>query len=65
MPRLTILVKILATILGFVLLVKLIGQKPAPVPVPVPVPESPRTPSEDAMKAAAERIPWIWKDFKT
>lgn len=62
MPRLTILAKVLATFFGFVLLVKIIGQKPE---APSPPLEPPEPPSEDDMKAAADRVPWIWKDFTT
>ena len=60
MPRLTILAKLLASFFGFVLLVKIIGQKPAAPSTPL---EPPEPPSENDMKAAAERMSWIWKDF--
>jgi hypothetical protein len=63
MPRLTILAKALATFLGFILLVKIIGQKPE-LPSSTP-PEPPKPPSENDMKAAADKLPWIWKDFTT
>lgn len=76
MPRLTILAKVLATFLGFILLVKIIGQKPelpssAPPIGPKPElpavtpPEPPKPLSENDMKDAAEKVPWIWKDFAT
>jgi hypothetical protein len=66
MPRLRLVAKIMATLIGFILLVKIMGQQPPPPPPPpTPPPEPPKPPTEAEMIEASKRQDWIWKDFAT
>lgn len=66
MPRLRFVVKVLASIMGFALLIKLMSQRPPPAP---PAPEPPRQLSEqemmDKLMENAKKEDWLWKDFPT
>ena len=68
MPRLRLIVKILASILGFALLIKVMSQPPPPPP-PSPPPEPPRQLSDmemmDKLMEQSKKEDWLWKDFPT
>ncbi|KIV83704.1 hypothetical protein PV11_05706 [Exophiala sideris] len=67
MPRLRLIVKVLASILGFALLVKVMSQPPPPPPPPPP--EAPRQLSDmemmDKLMEQSKKEDWLWKDFPT
>jgi hypothetical protein len=62
MPRLRLIVKVFASFVGFIILIKLIGHPPPKQASPPP--EAPRKHQTDnEMKASYKQDNWLWKGF--
>lgn len=67
MPRLRLLVKILASLIGFAILIKIMGQQPPSPSAPISSP--PKQPTEqqlmDKLMEDSKKELWPWKSFET
>ncbi|KAK5252750.1 hypothetical protein LTS03_007684 [Exophiala xenobiotica] len=67
MPRLRLIVKVLASILAFALLIRIMSQPPPPPPSPPPEPPRQLTEQEltDKMMEDSKKELWPWKSYET
>jgi hypothetical protein len=67
MPRLRLIVKVLASILAFALLIRIMSQPPPPPPSPPPEPPRHLTEQEltDKMMEDSKKELWPWKSYET